>query len=232
MLNGTEWAIRFKSQSGRGGLVEDILYQNLTGTVGTAIEITMNYHHRTVKPTNSSGQPMLRNLTARAIRLNVTVSWLSCAGGATTPVSEIHLDNARFTGVGVAHQSCRLCNVTTDGAVSPKPQCSPAPLPPAASPAKVIVATGINGIGPNTTTLGVVDYLNGESSLVNMSGRLLLVDSVAWCYPWHIRFDHPSMSSCASYIRVRDMASGVVLSNITASCNHAFAAAFAFDGTL
>jgi hypothetical protein len=79
----------------------------------------------------------------------------------------------------------------------------------------------------------MVDYLNGESSLVSFQGRLLMMDSISWCYPWHIRFDDPEKAtSCVSYIRIRDMLSNTIISNMTASCQHSFGAAFEHDGTL
>ena len=83
------------------------------------------------------------------------------------------------------------------------------------------------------TTLGVIGYGGGESSLVSLRGRLLLVDSPAWCFPWHMRFDNDSLAhSCVSYIRVVEMATGAVVANITDSCQHTFGAAFVHDDTL
>ena len=101
----------------------------------------------------------------------------------------------------------------------------PPPTPPPAPPTPPMPAAA--GAKP----LGVVGYGGGESSLVSFNGRLFLVDSPAWCFPWHMRFDNTSMgNSCVSYIRVVDMATGEVVSNITESCQHTFGAAFAHDG--
>eukprot|EP00039_Didymoeca_costata_P002153 m.57877 g.57877 ORF g.57877 m.57877 type:complete len:356 (-) comp11139_c0_seq1:69-1136(-) len=93
--------------------------------------------------------------------------------------------------------------------------------------------SGYSNKSPGVNTLGVVDYMNGESSLVSFRGKLVLMDSVAWCYPWHIRFDNASKSeTCVSYIRVRDMATGAVISNISQSCQHTFGAAFVYNDTI
>lgn len=43
-LNGTDRGVRIKSQKGRGGIVEDVVYENINVTdVETAISITMYY---------------------------------------------------------------------------------------------------------------------------------------------------------------------------------------------
>merc|ERR1712194_78743 len=42
-LNGTNLAVRIKSCRGRGGGVEDVLYDGLEGTTKEAIQLTLNY---------------------------------------------------------------------------------------------------------------------------------------------------------------------------------------------
>jgi len=42
VLDGTNLAVRIKSMRGRGGGVEDVLYQNLTGSVISAVQLTLN----------------------------------------------------------------------------------------------------------------------------------------------------------------------------------------------
>merc|ERR1719197_1398419 len=49
-LDGTNLAVRLKTMRGRGGGIEDILYQNLTGKVISGLQLTLNYHD--TQPTN------------------------------------------------------------------------------------------------------------------------------------------------------------------------------------
>jgi polygalacturonase len=54
-LKGTNLAVRLKTMRGRGGGIEDVLYENLQGSVESAIQITLNYH--TTPATNLSATP-------------------------------------------------------------------------------------------------------------------------------------------------------------------------------
>ena len=58
---------------GRGGGVEDVLYENLEGSVIAGIQLTENYAKGT-KPTNVSATPGVRNSTRRpGVQANVFV---------------------------------------------------------------------------------------------------------------------------------------------------------------
>ena len=85
------------------------------------------------------------------------------------------------------------------------------------------------GPTPNSSlTLGAYDYDAGESSPVVLNGRLLMVESISFCYPGHMRMWKPASydgAKCPSYLRVRDMHTGIVIANLTSglganSCNH------------
>jgi hypothetical protein len=45
-------------------------------------------------------------------------------------------------------------------------------------------------------------------------------------YPGHISHWESKFKSCSSYYRIRDLETGVVLRNLTESCNHSFGSAF------
>ena len=84
-----------------------------------------------------------------------------------------------------------------------------------------------------TTTLGTYDFETGESTPFVWHGKLLMMESISFCFPDHLRVWKPELyggAKCPSYIRVRDMATGVVVSNITSSCNHTFGAAVVEPG--
>jgi polygalacturonase len=62
-MNGTANGPRLKSQRGRGGMISDILYQNITMTnMGQGISITLNYHP-SLPPTNATATPQMHNVT-------------------------------------------------------------------------------------------------------------------------------------------------------------------------
>ncbi len=61
-MKGTERGPRIKSQRGRGGLVDTIVFRNITADgLETAISFTLNYHSD-IKPTNESATPRLQNV--------------------------------------------------------------------------------------------------------------------------------------------------------------------------
>ena len=74
--------------------------------------------------------------------------------------------------------------------------------------------------------LGMMDYESYESTPFVFHGKRLLMETIALVYPGHISHWKPEFKSCSSYYRIRDLASGVVLRNLTESCNHSFGSAF------
>lgn len=64
VLRGTDRGVRIKSQKGRGGIVEDITYENMTFTdVKTAISITMYYTHDGHGPAPTFSNIKVKNIT-------------------------------------------------------------------------------------------------------------------------------------------------------------------------
>ena len=81
--------------------------------------------------------------------------------------------------------------------------------------------------------MGTYDFETGESTPFVWHGKLLMMESISFCFPGHLRVWQPERyggAKCPSYIRIRDMATGVVVSNVTSSCNHTFGAAFVEPG--
>jgi hypothetical protein len=77
-LNGTNLAVRIKTMRGRGGGVEDVLYENLTGVAEGAVQLTLQYSGDP-PPTNNSATPVLRGITVRnvivEVRSHAVSSW-------------------------------------------------------------------------------------------------------------------------------------------------------------
>jgi hypothetical protein len=75
------------------------------------------------------------------------------------------------------------------------------------------------------TKLGIYDYFTDETSPLLFNGVPLLMESIVWDSPEHAGHWLPAFNSsatCASYFRVRNVATNAVLANVSASCNHAF----------
>lgn len=122
-LHGTDLAVRIKSKRGRGGGVEDVVYERLRGSVRAAIQLTLNYGG-SEPPTNHSATPVLRNVTIRNVALEATRGNLDCDGLSDSSISGITFDNVTITGEGT-HKSatCRACSIESHHS-EPEPQCS------------------------------------------------------------------------------------------------------------
>lgn len=102
-FDGTDTGMRFKSARGRGGLVEDVTYQDLTmKNVGVAISVTSYYSETSSDstPANDSAQPVnertphwrniaVRNLIATSCRRHAGL----VAGLPEMPVENVTLEN-------------------------------------------------------------------------------------------------------------------------------------------
>jgi hypothetical protein len=62
-------AVRIKTERGRGGGAEDILYENLHGVTQGGIQLTSNYDPGLPR-TNESATPVIRRITIRNVTAN------------------------------------------------------------------------------------------------------------------------------------------------------------------
>jgi len=75
LVRGTQAGPRIKTQRGRGGVVENIQFINITISgpgVVNAIQVNMFYDKNTVPPTNATATPIFRNVSFKDIRGNAT----------------------------------------------------------------------------------------------------------------------------------------------------------------
>ncbi len=130
-FDGTEAGIRMKSARGRGGVAENLLYENLTmRNVEVAIQITSYYPNKTTpKPGVADVAPEERNPRTPAWR-NIRIRNVSSTGGTKTagiiiglpeePVADIAMENVRIeapTGLRlVAARGITLRNVEIQAA--------------------------------------------------------------------------------------------------------------------
>ena len=109
-LNGVEALVRMKSMRGRGGGVERVMYENVSGVVEQAIQITLEYHKKSTK-TNASATPIVRDIFVRNVAVTATTSAILCDGLPDSPITNLTLANVSITGVGsTAKQVCDHCD--------------------------------------------------------------------------------------------------------------------------
>jgi polygalacturonase len=126
---GCEEVVRFKTKMGRGGVVENILYENITA-VGTARVFSFNMNafstmwvpeefRAEVPP--EEGTPVFRNITVRNLRATDCKSAGQLVGLAESPLRDLKLENVSIVaeqGFTIQNTSgLRFENVTLNGKV-------------------------------------------------------------------------------------------------------------------
>lgn len=129
-LNGADLAVRIKTDRGRGGGVEDVLFENLSGTTKAGIQLTLQYTPN-LPPTNASATPTMRRITLRNITMATQactgsavgeVCALSCEGLSDSIITDVVFDGVRITG-NATGQQCSACEIAAYGSVIPVPKC-------------------------------------------------------------------------------------------------------------
>ncbi|KAJ8601729.1 hypothetical protein CTAYLR_003209 [Chrysophaeum taylorii] len=110
VLLGTERGVRLKSARGRGGIVRNILYQNLTGTVKEAISVSLAY--AAGDPTNATATPEIHDVVVENVHFAVTHKrFLLCVGLVDSPVTNLTMRNVTGTQAGKPLSSaCDHCH--------------------------------------------------------------------------------------------------------------------------
>lgn len=101
--DGTENGIRIKSRRGRGGVVEDIRFDNWTmRNVGTAIEITNYYlmegENRSGPEPVSVRTPVFRNIAISNVSIDGARKLIDIAGLPEMPIESLHIQNVEGSG--------------------------------------------------------------------------------------------------------------------------------------
>lgn len=122
VLDGTNLAVRIKSMRGRGGGVEDVLYENLSGSTVSGIQLTLKYKKGT-PPTNVTATPTFRRITVRNVTIRVDESALDCEGLDDSNIEGVVFEGVTMTGKGAKSQECNKCEIVFDHGTSPKPKC-------------------------------------------------------------------------------------------------------------
>ena len=130
VLNGTSTGPRIKSERGRGGLVANVVFRNISMlNVGSSFQVT-EYYINPPPPTNASATPRFEN---------ITLEGLTCAGKVGTGAFFDGIPESVITGVvlrdsnlGADAGTCSYTDGVCDGTVLPA--CPPC-LKPAAGAA-------------------------------------------------------------------------------------------------
>ena len=93
---------RIKSERGRGGLVDGIVYRHIVARdVETAFSLTLNYASG-IPPTNATATPRLRNVLLENITFIGAHSAGELNGLAESPIANVTLRDVRYVASGAA----------------------------------------------------------------------------------------------------------------------------------
>ena len=121
-FNGTSAVIRLKSQRGRGGVVRNISYVNLSlVNCGTAVGMTLNYH--TLPPTNATGTPQMYDITVRNLTSHGAQASYSLFGLNDSTIHGITLQDVRFFGSVKEYIECSFVQGVCLGDTNACPKC-------------------------------------------------------------------------------------------------------------
>jgi polygalacturonase len=156
-MDGTGCGIRMKTERGRGGIVEDITYRDITmkNIASEAVQMTLNYHAG-IKPTNKTATPIFRNLLIENV-------WADGVGyaGLYDGLPEQHVINMTLRNVTVLRAKkqwfkCDYVDGKCEGGTNPCPPCfsgshpPPQPPPPPPAPLKTCKLTKVQGCFNNS----------------------------------------------------------------------------------
>lgn len=122
-MQGTGAGPRIKSQRGRGGVVEDITYRNVSmHNVDTAFQVTLNYHAG-LPPMNASATPVLRNVLFDGVTSEGAKVLYYVDGLPESNITNITWKDTAGTKNGQVVGKCDFAQGACEGAVLP--ECPP-----------------------------------------------------------------------------------------------------------
>ena len=114
-LSGVEAVVRIKSMRGRGGGVERVSYERISGDVEEVLQINLAYKH--ARKTNASATPVVRDISLTDSVLTVSgrsskgkeVPIVLCEGLDDSVVSNLTVGNLTLAGRVDGKQQCKYC---------------------------------------------------------------------------------------------------------------------------
>ena len=122
VLNGTTNGVRMKSQRGRGGVAEEIVYRNITMAAISQdpLQFTLNYH-KGLSPTNATATPIFRNVLVEDVVVQGAGSSGLYDGLPESIMNNIVLHRVTIAGAGPL-SACQYIYGTCED-VAPCPSC-------------------------------------------------------------------------------------------------------------
>ncbi len=120
VLNGTARGIRIKSEPGRGGTVENIVYRNIDMVnVVIAIQVTMKYHYcPQQRPSNASATPIFRDILLQNVRAVDSLTAFDIQGLPESSIQNLTLSNV-FVDSFFLEGSCRAAEINCISSMCP-----------------------------------------------------------------------------------------------------------------
>lgn len=122
-----EAMVRIKSMRGRGGGVERVLYEDLSGVVEQAIQINLVY--KKAKSTNATATPIVRDIALRNVQIETTgqgskgsLPIVFCDGLPESPVDNLTTKDVILLRGAGKKQECKHCEGRATGHTTP-PLC-------------------------------------------------------------------------------------------------------------
>ena len=141
-MGGTDRGPRIKSERGRGGVVDGIVYRNIVAKdVATALSLTLAYQHG-LPPTNVTATPRLRNVLLQNVTFENVTSAGEFIGLPESPIVNVTLRDVRYIGHGAPPPfgKCEYVSGRCEGGTT---LCPPCFKPPAGNGQPAITANAI-----------------------------------------------------------------------------------------
>ncbi|HEX5125700.1 MAG TPA: glycosyl hydrolase family 28 protein [Rhodocyclaceae bacterium] len=102
VLSNPQYLFRMKTMPGRGGYVQNIWYQNVTGSNWStyAVELSTNYQSSTISPHNTKLIPQISGITLSNISGTSSNPALNLVGLSSAPYQNINFVSDTLTGKG------------------------------------------------------------------------------------------------------------------------------------
>jgi polygalacturonase len=123
VMVGTALGSYVKSERGRGGVIEDIVYRNITlVNVSRAFFLTLNYAPG-LPPTNSTATPTMRGVAYEGITVRGADFLYDIDGLPESPLQDLRFANISGEGVKALSKTCDYAKGTCEGVTPSCPPC-------------------------------------------------------------------------------------------------------------
>eukprot|EP00051_Salpingoeca_urceolata_P020689 m.313611 g.313611 ORF g.313611 m.313611 type:complete len:427 (-) comp19664_c0_seq11:3147-4427(-) len=124
VMKDTEIGPRLKSQRGRGGVVDGIVFRNITASnLNQMIQLTL-YYHKGLDPTNATATPRFQNILLEDLKFSGSDRGGDIDGLPESHIQNVTLRNVDFNGGKVKFDTCEnIDHCFCEGTTNPCPSC-------------------------------------------------------------------------------------------------------------